>query len=347
MNAEIIYPETKNVIPYNTPILQFHGTVTFDDRGKELSRSPEAGKVFSDAVREVNADRQKTFQLRGPNVVSFADYDEQQFHKHMAQYEQELDAVKSRHGLNDDDTLQDYSDLWWAKLIDGTAGPRGYKLSPEERAGLIRRWARGDTSFGKKHLDGDALEFYNLIEPKVNDLVKKKNAAIERVFLHAGSEIIKRVVDGLAANNPRAAREIKDKVYRMISQVQRTDDPELQKKLGRELKRLDAAGGTKSIAPIEGLVFMYRGRPYKFTGTFAPVNQILGLRGFEGKRDEPAPQVAKPAAKQASSRKKWTGKEKVLNPQTKRKILVKTALQYDKKHPARKAAERMMKNGAR
>ena len=31
---------------------------------------------------------------------------------------------------------------------------------------------------------------------------------------------------------------------------------------------------------IKGLVFKYKGKTYKFTGAFAPVNQIVGLLNF-------------------------------------------------------------------
>ena len=39
-------------------------------------------------------------------------------------------------------------------------------------------------------------------------------------------------------------------------------------------------GGLDSIVPSEGIVFKYKGKVYKFTGAFAPVNQILGLLTF-------------------------------------------------------------------
>ena len=42
----------------------------------------------------------------------------------------------------------------------------------------------------------------------------------------------------------------------------------------------DAIGGIEAVVPTEGLVFKYNGNTYKFTGTFAPVNQITGLLKF-------------------------------------------------------------------
>ena len=43
------------------------------------------------------------------------------------------------------------------------------------------------------------------------------------------------------------------------------------------MNRLNAIGGMDAIVPIEGVVFTYKGKVYKLTGTFAPVNQILGM----------------------------------------------------------------------
>jgi hypothetical protein len=36
-------------------------------------------------------------------------------------------------------------------------------------------------------------------------------------------------------------------------------------------------GGIDKIVASEGLVFFYAGKTYKLTGTFAPLNQILGI----------------------------------------------------------------------
>ena len=44
-----------------------------------------------------------------------------------------------------------------------------------------------------------------------------------------------------------------------------------------ELERLAAVGGKDKIVPNEGIVFTYKGGTYKLTGTFASLNQILGL----------------------------------------------------------------------
>jgi hypothetical protein len=51
-------------------------------------------------------------------------------------------------------------------------------------------------------------------------------------------------------------------------------------KLQQQLSKLDSIGGLDAIVPSEGLVFKYNGSVYKFTGAFAPINQITGLMTF-------------------------------------------------------------------
>ena len=51
-------------------------------------------------------------------------------------------------------------------------------------------------------------------------------------------------------------------------------------KLKVQLDRLSAIGGFDAIVPSEGIVFKYNGKTYKFTGAFAPVNQITGMLTF-------------------------------------------------------------------
>jgi len=50
--------------------------------------------------------------------------------------------------------------------------------------------------------------------------------------------------------------------------------------LKAQIEKLEAIGGLSSIVPSEGIVFKYKGNTYKFTGAFAPVNQIVGLLNF-------------------------------------------------------------------
>ena len=68
--------------------------------------------------------------------------------------------------------------------------------------------------------------------------------------------------------------------------IEATGDLSLMDKLQHELKMINKLGGLDNIVPSEGLTFTYtpdgesEPRIYKFTGIFAPVNQILGSLKF-------------------------------------------------------------------
>ena len=85
---------------------------------------------------------------------------------------------------------------------------------------------------------------------------------------------------------------------------------------------------------------MYNGRPYKFTGAFAPINQILGTFKFgtpQAQQPAAAPSGGAAAGSDKNFIKQFYG-EKIRNPMTGKEITLQSALTYDKSHPAYKAA---------
>ena len=40
---------------------------------------------------------------------------------------------------------------------------------------------------------------------------------------------------------------------------------------------IEDLGGFEKLVPTEGIVFRYNGKLYKLTGTFAALNQLLGI----------------------------------------------------------------------
>ena len=89
--------------------------------------------------------------------------------------------------------------------------------------------------------------------------------------------ILKNASDFLAANPSDEAQRLRAQIQTAGSKIKKTGGVEQIKKVEAELARLDRIGGIESIFPTEGIVFKYKGKIYKLTGTFAAINQLLGI----------------------------------------------------------------------
>ena len=110
--------------------------------------------------------------------------------------------------------------------------------------------------------------------------VKENMKPFETLFFEVGAEILKNVSGYIAANPDKAVQGIKKRLDAAIKDVKKGGDLKKLNRLQIQMDRLNAIGGLKSIVPTEGIVFKYQGKTYKFTGAFAPVNQITGLMSF-------------------------------------------------------------------
>jgi hypothetical protein len=84
----------------------------------------------------------------------------------------------------------------------------------------------------------------------------------------------------IAANPTKAVEKIRKDILKASDSIRKSKDIKKMKTLKQQLEKLNSIGGLKKIVPVEGIVFKYKGKTYKFTGAFAPVNQILGLVSF-------------------------------------------------------------------
>ena len=111
--------------------------------------------------------------------------------------------------------------------------------------------------------------------------VKENMKPFETLFFEVGAEILKNVKGFMAANPDKAVQGIKKRIDQAISDVRSGGDLKKLNTLKTQLDRLNAIGGFNAIVPSEGIVFKYKGNTYKFTGAFAPANQIAGLMSFQ------------------------------------------------------------------
>ena len=91
---------------------------------------------------------------------------------------------------------------------------------------------------------------------------------------------MKNIKGYLAVSPDKAVQKIRKDVINAIKIVKSGGDIKKIETLKQQLSKLEKIGGLSSVVPTEGIVFKYKGNTYKFTGAFAPVNQIVGLLNF-------------------------------------------------------------------
>jgi hypothetical protein len=274
MNIEVIWPTSVNVIPYGQALLVFHNCIQYNESGNAIGQVDGAENILAGMIKQVNADIQSKYTIQGPPITTIPKNDN--LSSKQGKYLSKLNKLQNEFGLKDSDNVADYHQSWWYWWITSNSPVKIDKITKES---LIRRWAFGDKSFRLNTISNPELQKWAIQNDKVNVAKQQKDniRPFEELFLGVGADVLEFVSSVLTVHPDKAIRSMKEKLKSVASQVRSGGDPSKVQKLKQELTRLNALGGIDRIVASEGLVFFYNGKTYKLTGTFAPLNQILGI----------------------------------------------------------------------
>jgi hypothetical protein len=276
MNLEVIYPQSVNVIPYGQPLLVFHGTMQYDVDGKAIGENQGAARMLAGMIKQINQNVQKNYTIQGPPVTQLPK--SEQLSTKQSKYLSMIDKLQKEYGLSDSDGVANYHQAWWENWVDSNSPSQ---LDNKTKMGLVKRWAFGDKSFrldNKNIQDDNVLVWAKKTDKKDQSKLSKDNLRkFEDIFLGVGADVLSFMSSVITVNQDEALRAMKKRLDSTISDIKKSGDVKKIQKLKLEMERLLAAGGKQKLVPNEGIVFVYKGNTYKLTGTFAPLNQILGL----------------------------------------------------------------------
>lgn len=277
MNMELIYSKNPNVIYYDRDVIQFHGIKKTDGEGNIIGDDNKPARSIAKAMQDLKVNVGKTFTVIPPQVIKLGkDLD---FEKNKAKFIKQVESLRDRYGLSDDDQVSRYHEMWWRETID-TNFP---DLEQDHKEGLLLRWAYGDKkTLNLRSLDKDlGKDKASLIKKFDKEDVKKKYKEnirpFEDLFLELGSIILKNASNFVAANPDAEMQRLHNQIRTEAEGIKKTGGAAQIAKVEAELARLDRIGGIESIIPTEGIVFVYKGKTMKLTGTFAAINQLMGI----------------------------------------------------------------------
>ena len=277
MNMELIYSKNPNVIYYDRDLIQFHGIKKTDGKGNIIGEDNKPATALAKALESIKANIGKTFTIIPPQIIKLGK--DIRFDENKAKFLKQVEDLKSRYGLSDSDEVGRYHEMWWREQIETIFGD----LTADIKEGLLQRWAYDN----KKALDMRALakqvtpDQLAAVKKFDKEDVKKKYKEnirpFEDLFLELGSIILKNASNFVAANPDAEMQRLHTQLRAEADKVKKGGDIKQIEKVEAELARLDRMGGIESIVPTEGLVFVYKGKTFKLTGTFAAINQLMGI----------------------------------------------------------------------
>ena len=179
--------------------------------------------------------------------------------------------------------LFDNEDLQLTDTIEDWKFARFEKVKPEwldkNVKEIFNRWFNKDKSFKASELKKLYPEHYDEVKddkfakPFIGEVMRP----LDNLFLLIGNELID-LLDGFTNNeiHNKVVDSLKHDMEEIVELVKQSGSTEVQQKVERNLNRLKSLGDKYNSA--EGVVFTYKGRLMKLTGSFAAVNQIIGAR---------------------------------------------------------------------
>ena len=203
-----------------------------------------------------------------------------------------LESVINDAGVADSGTVGDYTIVRLLGMI------RPYVSLPEEKEKLLLKKILGHKGLKinlvKKDLSPEDREAVGQLYSDRRKLLNNAIRPVENVIHDFAVEMLKSFESAFVLNQKEEVQRLRKAVEKERKEIEKSGSEEKMAILLRHMEKIKDIENISSAA--EGFVFDYDGKTYKFTGNFAPINQILGIQkydrvstpqeGMEYKRDD-------------------------------------------------------------
>ncbi len=304
-NAEIINPDTANVINYTSKVMAIHraGGAEFDKKtGKPVEveiTDPETGEIItgpkdvtkhaealSDELEKIQQEiSDKKFNIQMDAIFKLKGLEDGQALKSaLSKIENEI----SSEGISDNQMIIEYV---MARILS-MIRERGIELEEDIEKILLKRILLSNKSYRSAYgYDSMPKE----LDPrKIKKAAKPKDVNAVIYMLNNASEVLKQAIDPIEEIIHDFSVEMLKGLESLFILDNKKETERIRKEVAVAIKAIEGSGNEKALEILqkqmnkikkienistaaEGFVFDHDGMTYKFTGNFAPINQILGL----------------------------------------------------------------------
>jgi len=275
-NAEIMDPRTPNVINYDKKTLLIHqvGHIFVDSKTHEIT-SVNITKYANELDRLIHLMQDKISNEQY-SIIRNATIKLQQLSDKtiLKQSLQRIDQLMKRSGIKNDNTIRDYLFVKVREYIRSQVTlPESVEVALASK--IVDLPGSGTIHQITKDLPPDQRVAVKTINRDTISILKYAIIPIENIIHQFSAEMLKDLQSAFIIDNRKEVKRLQKEVANAIQALQNSGSDTAHEVLKLQLQKLK---NVKNISTaIEGFVFDYNGKTYKFTGNFAPINQLLGL----------------------------------------------------------------------
>ena len=272
INCECIIAGKTNVMPYASDRVAFHGYKIYKKNGNTWEETDNVEGHVEDiykAAEGIDAAKPRM------NLVIKSIEDANKFAK---VFKGKLEKLFRDEKLGTNVSLETWKRVRFEKIMPEWLNNGGKDVV----TAVYNRWFNDDKSFKAAELKKIYTDNYkDVVSDKfAKPFVKQVMEPIDDLFLEIGNQFIK-LCNGFTNDDAYASvvdtltKDIED----VCNNIEKNGSEEVKQQLEFQMNRLRKLGDN-AINHAEGVVFTYKGRLMKATGSFAAVNQVLGTIKF-------------------------------------------------------------------
>lgn len=266
VNCECIVSGTTNIMYYDDDQVDFHNIWVYKKEGDEWKKDSVTKDGLSIIQKAIEKDDKAKLT---PNIIIQVTKDSNKFAN---EYKKKVIGLFKSEGLGKDATIED-----WKKKRFGNIAPEWMT----EKDAFFNRWFNSDKSVNirilKKSYPEHVDEIVSIDKKDYKKYVKDVIEPIDDLFLDMSNKVIE-LTSGLINDGvkDKAIINLKNEIEATKKLVDEKGTQEDKDKLRDQLLRLQKLGN--KLNSTEGIVFTWKDRMMKMTGSFAAANAIIGAK---------------------------------------------------------------------
>jgi hypothetical protein len=273
-SVEVIYTDNPNVINYDSNTIVFHGwpIMEMQDDGRVGTADDTSGAdVLANQVEKMqNAVNVRGWKVQGPAVVRMKNISDKSILQNVLS---EIDAAAQQAGVGDGDTMGSYIEAMLTDDVQKFGLPKNVSSMIVARVmGVLGAPSLIDI---RKKADKSTHDDITRFVKNSPELLKSYVRPIEVAINDFAVELLKGLESSLIDDSDEEVVRLRGEVASAIAAIESSGDETAMATLSRQMEKLKSVENITS--PVEGVVFIWKGNAYKFTGSFASANSILGL----------------------------------------------------------------------